>query len=398
MTTDQTNDLLAAWDRWCDAMKSAARSVVVREHAPTDDPASLAAGFRFLARMAAMGIDQNFENQDPDAPIFWRSLGLHRKMGGDNPDALYTGCPIDPTGTYRIAGTASGASMVVFTVSRSRANFGKEGWSQFVGNHYGDEYHANPDGTFELVASIDPHAGNWLPLADDAERITVRQATGNWSAEQVGRWTIERIDRSAPPLPAFAPDDAIVALERAAAHTEGMGRYFADCMDDMQRLGWNRFYDEGSHARHGGVPGGVAVAGYFSLEPDQALIIEVTPPACRYWNIQVGNYWYESFDYRYVPSSLNFAQADLDETGSVTLVLAHRDPGVANWLSTGGLREGHMVFRWVQADSAPVPSTTVVVLDEWLRTASARPRPMSPGERAEEQRQRRIAVDRRFMA
>ena len=205
MTTDATKDLLDAWDRWCDAMKSAARSVVVREHAPIDDSASLAAGFRFLARMAAMGIDQNFENRDPDAPIFWRSLGLHRKMGGDNPDALYTGCPVDPTGTYRITGTASSAAMVVFTVSRSRANFGKEGWSQFVCNRYGDEYHPNPDGTFEVIASAEAHDGNWLPLGDDAERITVRQAAGNWSAEPVGRWTIERIDRSAPPLPAFEP-------------------------------------------------------------------------------------------------------------------------------------------------------------------------------------------------
>jgi hypothetical protein len=249
-----------------------------------------------------------------------------------------------------------------------------------------------------LFASLEPREGNWLPLADDAERITVRQASGNWSAEQVGRWTIERIDRPSPSLPPFQPRDAIAALERAAAHTEGMGRYFADCMDGMQRHGWNRFYDEGSHARHGGVPGGVAVAGYFSLQPDEAIVIQVTPPRCRNWNIQVGNYWYESFDYRYVPSSLNLEQADVDAAGAVTIVLTHRDPGVANWLSTGGLREGHMVFRWVEADSAPVPSTTVVVLDEWLRTEGSRHRAVTPGERAEEQRRRRIAVDRRFMA
>jgi hypothetical protein len=398
MATNETDELLDAWDRWCDAMKSAARSVVVREHAPTDDPASLAAGFRFLARMAAMGIDQNFENLDPDAPIFWRSLGLHRKMGGDNPDALYTGCPIDPKGTYRIAGTASHASMVVFTVSRSRANFGKEGWSQFAGNHYGDEYETNPDGSFELFASVEPHEGNWLPLTDDAERITVRQAAGNWSTEAVGRWTIERVDRPAPQLPRFTPRDAMAALERAAAHTEGMGRYFADCMDAMQRHGWNQFYDEGSHARHGGVPGGVAVAGYFSLLPDEALIIEVTPPRCRYWNIQVGNYWYESFDYRYVPSSLNYKQAEFGDQGSVTIVLAHRDPGVQNWLSTGDLREGHMVFRWVEPESVPVPGTEVVVLDEWLRGHRANARQVTPAERAKEQHRRRLAVDQRFMA
>ena len=162
--------------------------------------------------------------------------------------------------------------------------------------------------------------------------------------------------------------------------------------------GWNRFYDEGSHAQHGGVPGGVAVAGYFSLSPDEAIVIEVTPPRCRYWNIQVGNYWYESFDYRYVPSSINFAQAEHGDDGSVTIVLAHHDPGVANWLSTGGLREGHMVFRWVEADSAPVPTTSVVDLDQWRRAEGARFRSVSPADRADEQRRRRLAVDQRFMA
>jgi hypothetical protein len=348
--------------------------------------------------MSPLGIAQNPQNLDPDAPMFWRSLGPHRKMGGDNPDSLYTGCPIDPAGTYRISGSASTACMVVFTVSRSRANFGKEGWSQFAGNRYGHEYETSADGTFELIASVEHHEGNWLALTDDAERITVRQATGDWSSESVGRWTIERIDRSAPGLPPFAPADVIAALERAAAHTEGMGRYFANCMDDMQRHGWNQFYDEGSHARHGGVPGGVAVAGYFSLHHDEAVVIDVTPPPCLYWNIQVGNYWYESFDYRYVPSSINHRQAEFNDDGSVTIVLAHRDPGVANWLSTGGLREGHMVFRWVEAASTPVPATTVVVLEDWLRTDGHRFRPVTPDGRADEQRRRRLAVDRRFIA
>ena len=105
-----------------------------------------------------------------------------------------------------------------------------------------------------------------------------------------------------------------------------------------------------------------------------------------------------SFDYRHVPSTINVAQAERDDDGSVTIVLAHRDPGVANWLSSGGLGEGHMVFRWVEAGSAPVPTTTVVVLDHWLRADGTRLRPVSPGERAEEQRQKRLAVDRRFMA
>ena len=57
-----------------------------------------------------------------------------------------------------------------------------------------------------------------------------------------------------------------------------------------------------------------------------------------------------------------------------------------------------MVFRWVEADLAPVPTTSVVDLDQWLRAEGARFRSVSPADRAEEQRRRRLAVDQRFMA
>src|SRR5574337_1236504 len=48
--------LLDAWDAWCDAMKGAAREIILREQAPLDDPPTLADGFRYLARLAALGI------------------------------------------------------------------------------------------------------------------------------------------------------------------------------------------------------------------------------------------------------------------------------------------------------------------------------------------------------
>ena len=45
-------------------------------------------------------------------------------------------------------------------------------------------------------------------------------------------------------------------------------------------------------------------------------------------------------------------------------VIAHRDPGVANWLDTAGHRHGTVGVRWVGPDVADVlPATRVVKVD-----------------------------------
>ena len=40
------------------------------------------------------------------------------------------------------------------------------------------------------------------------------------------------------------------------------------------------------------------------------------------------------------------------------------DPGVPNWLDTGGRREGYMIVRWVLADRPPHPTCELVPIDD----------------------------------
>jgi hypothetical protein len=112
----------------------------------------------------------------------------------------------------------------------------------------------------------------------------------------------------------------------------------------------------------GGVPGGNAVTARWALEPDEALIVTVTPPTpCAYWDAQVGNGWYESFDYRHHFSGLTCDGVVLAEDSSVTLVVSNQDPGVENWLEAAGHREGHIAIRWQLTNGQlPIPDTTVV--------------------------------------
>jgi len=42
--------------------------------------------------------------------------------------------------------------------------------------------------------------------------------------------------------------------------------------------------------------------------------------------------------------------------------VAHRDPGLPNWIETAGHSLGTMSFRWVRATEAPQPQCRVVPL------------------------------------
>jgi hypothetical protein len=85
--------------------------------------------------------------------------------------------------------------------------------------------------------------------------------------------------------------------------------------------------------------------------------VPVTP---LYQGFHLANLWGESLDYANHQSSLNGFQTEWDGEGSARYVVAHRDPGVANWLDTTGVPVGFMTFRWTYAAvPAELPSVAV---------------------------------------
>jgi hypothetical protein len=70
----------------------------------------------------------------------------------------------------------------------------------------------------------------------------------------------------------------------------------------------------------------------------------------------------ESYEYRQRKVCTNDGLAARNADGSWTIVIADRDPGVSNWLDTGGRREGYALIRWVLPASLP-PNPTCEVLD-----------------------------------
>jgi len=66
--------------------------------------------------------------------------------------------------------------------------------------------------------------------------------------------------------------------------------------------------------------------------------------------------------------SLNRVQTVSEDDGSFRMVLAHRDPGVANWLDTRGLPHGTMFWRFLLPEEQPHDLDTEVVQLDSLRS------------------------------
>ena len=93
--------------------------------------------------------------------------------------------------------------------------------------------------------------------------------------------------------------------------------------------------------------------GTFRLGPEQALVLDLRPPATRYWSVTVENIWHECIDARRRRSSITNAAAIAEADGTVRIVVRAQDPGHANWIDTGGRHRGFVTLRWLASGSAP---------------------------------------------
>ena len=76
------------------------------------------------------------------------------------------------------------------------------------------------------------------------------------------------------------------------------------------------------------------------------MIVRSNAAGANFRNLQLWNLFQTTIDYWTRCSSINMVQMEPDEDGDFTYVVAHHDPGVANWLDTMGRREAIFGQRW----------------------------------------------------
>lgn len=346
-----------AWEEYCDTLKAAGAALVF-PGAPTD-PFNQAEGYRYLSRLARSGLEAFLENADPRAPVLARPVHETVKMGSDNPDNYYQNATISGAYQYRITGTRGTVHYLGFGTQKGNYADGKG--MPPTGYVEASQMHVEADGTFELTLACDkPAKGNWLPMEPDTNLLIVRQTFADRATERIAQMKIERIGGDHLPSP-VTPASVDKGLGLAGMLVAGASMLFAKWARDFQQHvnQLPRFSAETSTAA-GGDPNIAYYHGYWRLAPDEALVIDAQVPDCDAWNFQLDNHWLESLDYRYYTIHVNKFTARYRPDGSVRVVVAHRDPGVPNWINTVGHDCGVMSWRWIRAKAHPDPRPRVV--------------------------------------
>ncbi|MEQ8839663.1 MAG: DUF1214 domain-containing protein [Acidimicrobiales bacterium] len=392
-----SEDLRTAWIAFCDDLKGAVDHVVDPERDVADE--ERAEGVRHVLRMLSMQLDQVFENEDPRHP----ELGwvYPSKMGQDNPDGLYQTAPMDLHHAYRLSGNVGSVRSLGFSVMTW--TFGGAPIRQLL-ELDGRDLPVDRDGNFEIVFSPAPPpagtvAGTWFRLEPLETRLLVRQFFADWTNERPADLHIECLDVDGPPA-RLTPEEVIDKLGRTASMTGLMASYWtAFAEGHLQRDEINAFGPAMS-TDEGGELGGTIRQAYgqcmWRVGPGEALVFEVTPPTCHYWEVQLGDRWYQSLDYVNRPITINDAQAVLDDDGVFRLVIAPDDPRVANWLDTAGVADGYLTYRYNLPESEPVPTLTLMAADDLATRLPATTPRVTPTERAAASAARRRGALRRF--
>lgn len=391
MENSYNQELRRAWERFCDDLKAAA-DVVFRETAPDTD-LDRSTGIQYISRYVTKALAREVEFADPLFPQLRLLQSPTSKNFGDNPDCTYLVARIDGSHTYRIVGNRGTVRWVRFNVKGTTDN-------SFLSN---DELLVEWDGSFVITLSPEEHEGNWIKTSPGSSQLMIRQFFGSWESETPLTARIERVGGEHDVPPALTSEQMVLSLAAAGTWLRDDSGRWPDYLDHFKEKGPNTFHPGSPEsALRSGIEESQRLSGRrvnfcrYEVQPDEALLIEFTPPECPFWTFELNNYWMMSVDYRYHLSSLNFHNAVAEKDGSYLLSVSHADPGLANWLDASGHTVGLIINRWVDsADSNPIPSTRIVGLCD-IETTYPHARRRSESERREQLRALKVGVDRRF--
>jgi hypothetical protein len=339
-----------------DELRSLETKLFEGPNTPLDEQGVLE-GYKWIFSMLQVAFDVQVW-ADPGRPRFVDIVGPYKKWGGDNADAFYQYAPIDPSRTYRVRGHIGDAVYLSVTVYGG-PNDGRYS-NRIVGIINDRSLDIDADGNFEFVLSADPHDGPWIKLEPDAVCAITRDYLNDPVHGRRATFAIEAVDAPAT----YREDDADLARRFRAALT--WIREQAQIVPIP--LGTPNSIDEPypvPQVTFGWAAGDAAYAmGSFDLGADDALVITGRSPECGFWNMCLWNQFLHTYNYDYERVTINGSQVVPEADGSWTIVIAPRDPGHPNWVSTAGHPRGRIWFRWFYPAETPErPATRVVPVD-----------------------------------
>ena len=353
-----------AWAEFCDHLK-AAGNVLLSPGTPRD-PLQQAEGVRYLSRLTRAGLEAYLEYQDPMHPQLRRMVHETVKLGADNPDNYYQNAQISGMYTYKIVGKRNTVDHLSFHTQNG--NYGTTGGLEPCGKLMDRDLVLEEDGSFEITLSKEKAAKNWLKIEEETTLLMVRQTFADRAMEVPAELKVINtlVDQKPGPLTSTQVDEG---LQTASMFVGGASLLFARWAHGFKKhVNQLPLFDPETSNAAGGDESIIYYHSYWKLEPDEALVIEVLPPACDTWNFQLNNYWMESLDYRYYKICINKQEASHGPDGSVRVIVSREDPGLPNWIETAHHLEGTMCWRWYrlhEGAQAVQPACRVLKRSEW---------------------------------
>lgn len=318
------------------------------------------------------------------------------RWAGDSPDFIYRVIPIAHGGQYELRGRAT-------CDNPPTVNYALMGDSNCAPATQGLldslDMVIEDDGRFLITIDGDPADGrdNHLQTRPGADHLLIRDALGDWVEQSPNALLIRRTNP-----PGREPLTETELAQRGAKNLlEGL-YYTYYCTRSGSGQAPNQVRAPLSSAAFGGMATQMGTKGNLCLGEDDAMIVTVTAAGAQFRNVMLTDNFHMSLDYWSNTASLNMDQMAPDADGRFTYVVAHRDPGVHNWLDTCGLRETIFGHRWqafARDGSAGTPEleARLVKLADLDRELPAGVKRIDAAGRAEQLAARAAGFARRFV-
>ncbi|GJM37023.1 MAG: hypothetical protein DHS20C19_03900 [Acidimicrobiales bacterium] len=367
--TDATDPAVTgeSWAAFCDALKRAGDTVIEN----STDELDRIEGFRYLSRLARGGLQAFLENGEPP---FAQILPIphNLKIGCDNPDAFYQNVPIDPQYDYRIHGPRG--TINYLSLGAYSGGYLAGASQPDIQGHLEDN-DPDPEGYVNIIASVEEPASlapgqRWLRMEPITSTLIIRNFYLDRSSERPSDLTLECLNPPAPGPGPLTAEKLNHGLTMAGLFVQGVTDTFLSWLNDLfaDRPNTLEFLPEEDVGGGWADPNQLFRHGSWTLEPGQALIVDVPAIEAYYWNFQLNNMWEESLDYVHCQVTVNQHTARYEADGTARLIIADEDPGFGNWIDTAHHRHGTWGLRYNQVveDIAPTVSLVAVAdLADW---------------------------------
>ncbi len=295
------------------------------------------------------------------------------RWGIDNPDNVYRLIPVDGTSKYEIAVHSHAPGPIQYSFLVYDSWVGEDGRQSHLDTPVGGlrdrDIKVGADGNFVITVDSSPAAGrdNHIQTNERARVLLVRNTFTDWERQEPFEVSVKRLGPPAakPPTDREVARHAAALLHAATETLVGWEKTGFAAPKTVNTLGK-------PIARGGGW--GYAANGTFRIADDEALVVTLDPLHARYVGFDLTNPWLVSLEHVHGTGSLNNDQVQPNADGTITYVIAARDPGVYNWVSTAGQHAGNVLVRWQavpEAATADAPAGDAAAGDAAAVNAAA---------------------------